>query len=123
MKNNFNMVEFDKHYELNLDRYYWCKQLQQSIKFEKRVVVKATQRTAFDVSDKEHIDKRRMWFGKVVVELISGIDQESEFEINFTEEDVVGEYKFKETPSTPLPCYYMDYPYGWNDKPNNKQYE
>lgn len=107
------MIEFDKHYELNLDRYYWCNQLQQSIKFEKKVVVKATQRTASNV-----LNKRRVWFGKVVVELISGIDKESELEIVFLEEDVVGEYKFKETPSTPLPCYYIDYHYGWNNKPN-----
>ena len=109
------MVEFDKYYELNLDRYYWCIQLQQEIKFKDRVVVKATQRTALDVSD-----KGRLWFGKVVIKLITGINQESEFEIEFLEEDVVGEYKFNET-SPQIPFFYMDYPYGWSDKPNNKQ--
>lgn len=109
------MVQFDKYYKLNPNRYYWCIQLQQSIKFEKRVVVKATQRTAFNVGE-----IGRLWFGKVVVELISGIDQESEFEIEFLEEDVVGEYDFQSQPP-PMPFHYMDYPYGWNDKPNNKQ--
>lgn len=117
MKNNFNMVQFDKYYKLNPNNYYWCIQLQQEIMFKDRAVVKATQRTAFDVSD-----KGRLWFGKVVVKLISGIDQESEFEIEFLEEDVVGEYKFNDTPPPPqILCPYMDFPYGWCDKPNNKQ--
>ena len=51
MKNNSNMVEFDKYYKLNPNNYYWCIQLQQEIKFKDRVVVKATQRTGFNVGE------------------------------------------------------------------------
>jgi hypothetical protein len=109
------MVQFDKYYKLNPNNYYWCIQLQQEIKFKDTVVVKATQRTALDVSD-----KGRLWFGKIVVRLFTGIDELTETEIGFMEDDVVGKYEFQSQPPL-MPFHYMDYLYGWSDKSNNKQ--
>lgn len=109
------MVQFDKYYKLNPNNYYWCIQLQQEIKFKDRVVVKATQRSAWDVSE-----KGRLWFGKVVVKMITGIDQVSEIEIEFLEEDVFGEYELQKTPPS-IPLLYMDFPYGWNAETSDKQ--
>lgn len=115
MKNNSNMVEFDKYYKLNPNNYYWCIQLQQEIKFKDRVVVKATQRTGFNVGE-----NGRLWFGKMVVRLFTGIDELTETEIEFMEDDVVGEYELQKTPP-PIPFFYIDFPYGWNAETSDKQ--
>lgn len=105
------MVEFDKYYKLK-NNYYWCTQLQKHIKFRDGVAVKATQRTAFDVSS-----DGRLWFGKVISNRL-GYDFETEIEIEFLLKDVICEYELK-VPQTSMLCF-IDFPYnGTNpeDKP------
>lgn len=105
------MVEFDKYYKLK-DRYYWCVQLQKSIRFKDGVAVKATQRTAFDVSS-----DGRLWFEKVISNRL-GYDFETDIEIEFLLKDVICEYELK-APQTSM-LYFIDFPYnGTNqeDKP------
>ena len=79
------------------------------------MVVKATQRTGFNVGE-----NGRLWFGKVVVRLFTEIDELTETEIEFMEDDVIGEYELQKTPP-PIPFFYIDFPYGWNAETSDKQ--
>ena len=56
----------------------------------------------------------------MVVRLFTGIDELTETEIEFMEDDVVGEYELQKTPP-PIPFLYIDFPYGWNAETSDKQ--
>lgn len=93
------MIEFDKYYRLKPDGRYWCIPLQTIVSFPDGVVVKAESRSAFDIGD-----KGRLWFGKLV-DTRGSMDYDTNNEIEFFEEDVVSEYKFRD--NIPFPPFLM----------------
>ena len=106
------MIEFDKYYKLK-DKYYWCTQLQKSIRFKDGVAVKALQRPAFDVSS-----DGRVWYGKVISNML-GYDFETEIEIEFLLKDVICEYELK-VPQTSM-LYFIDFSYN-DTNPEDKPF-
>lgn len=81
-------VEFDKHYVLRSDNYYWCIPIQRRVLFDGPVVVVAKQKSANGVFNEP------LWFGKLM-DTGGMVDFETNVEIEFGQEDVVREYNLK----------------------------
>lgn len=89
------MIEVGKYYVLNPDRFYFSIDLQRTVKLINPVIVKLT-----------HTSTLGVLFGSLVdVGILIDIDTNNEIE--FKEDDIIGEYELKNTPSM-VNCY-MDF--------------
>ena len=83
-------AEFGKYYELSTDKFYFCVDLQRSVKFDSKLVVKCG--SSF----------KEMHFGNLVDLCVHGpfgVDYDTKHEIEFTDEDIISEYeKFQPKP-------------------------
>jgi hypothetical protein len=89
-------IQFGKYYELDKEQTYFSIDLQRNVKFNDTLVVKPTHRS----NDMCGTFKGGgcLWFGTLVNVGITGFhDYDTNNEIEFVSQDVVSEYKFKET--------------------------
>lgn len=79
-------IEIGKYYALNPDKFYFSIDLRRTVKFINPVIVKAA-----------HVGKvgtENIFFGKLVDVGLS-IDYDTNNEIEFTDDDILREYTFK----------------------------
>lgn len=87
-------ISFDKYYTLDTNQMYFSIDLQRKVKFDGTLAVKPTARSS----------SLGLWFGKLVDVDINGLkDYDTNNEIEFTSDDVVGGYEFKDK----FPLYYI----------------
>ena len=87
--------KFNKYYLLDINHTYWSIDLQRMIKFVDKLVVKCTA---------TYNDK--MYFGNLINTSEVYDDLETNNEITFCQEDIIGEYKLHL-----IPLLYIDFPY------------
>lgn len=87
--------KFNKYYLLDTNHVYWSIDLQRMIKFVDKLVVKCTATY-----------NNKMYFGNLINTSEVYDDLETNNEITFCKEDIIGEYKLHL-----IPLLYIDFPY------------
>lgn len=87
--------KFNKYYLLDTNHAYWSIDLQRMIKFVDKLAVKCTA-----------IYNDKMYFGNLINTSEVYNDLETNNEITFCQEDIIGEYKLHL-----IPLLYIDFPY------------
>lgn len=90
-------LQFDKYYELDKEQTYFSIDLQRSIKFYGKLVVKPTHRS--DPHCGTFKGSGCLWFG-TLVDTDGLMDYDTTNEIEFVSQDVISEYEFRK--NTPL---------------------
>ena len=97
--------EINKYYRLNPNKYYWCTNIQKTVKFEEPPIIKL-----------EHFFKDEPIFGKLIQHDLYG-DIQTDTEIEITGKDIMNEYHFQKYY---IPFFYMDFPFSELNKDSTK---